>query len=138
MIQLREYQKSDYPILVEWWRGHGWSAVPESVLPKLGVVVCEREGVRDDPVCAGFLYMDNSVGVCWLEWIVSNPYASGFSVARGITELNRFMEGRAKEMGYGAMLTCCRQASLARFYERAGFQKTDSGVTHLIKSLGGE
>jgi hypothetical protein len=140
MITLKEYSPEDYPMLAAWWAGHRWQAVPESVLPKLGVVATysNREAQHEDvPLCAAFLYMDNSVGVCWLEWLVSNPNGSPMEVLRAIRAVIEFMEERAKELGYGVMLTACRQASLVKIYERAGFAKTDEGVTHMLKVIGG-
>lgn len=129
MIQYREYTPEDYPTLLAWWEGHKWEGVPAAVLPKLGVIV-EVDG---RPVVAGFLYMDNSVGVSMLEWVVSNPAISGLSIVRGIRALVIFMTDRARELDYGVMLTSCRQPSLARVYEANGFTKTDTGITHLLK-----
>lgn len=134
MILLREYTPEDYPVLAEWWKLHGWAAIPANILPKLGAVAVKG----DVPLCAAFLYMDNSVGVCWLEWLVSNPKASPFEVMKGVRELMGFLEAQASVLGYGVMLTTCRQASLVRLYESAGFAKTDEGVTHLLKIIGGQ
>ena len=129
MIQFREYTHEDYPLLMTWWKAHGWEGVPAAVLPKLGMII-EADG---RPIVAGFLYMDNSVGVSMLEWVVSNPDESGFSVIRGIKALVGFMTERAYDLGYGVMLTSCRQSSLVRVYEASGFSKTDIGVVHLQK-----
>lgn len=119
-------------MLAEWWAAHGWNAVPEAVLPKLGIVAFTEAG----PVAACFLYMDNSVGVSMLEWLVSSPKAAGIDVMRAIKAQVAFMTARARDLGYGVMLTSCRQASLVRIYESAGFSKTDEGVTHLLKLTG--
>lgn len=140
-IQIRPYAPEDHEMLATWWKGHGWDVVPAAILPKLGAVAFYSNRVdqhEDLPVVAAFLYMDNSVGVCWLEWLVSNPQAPKLHVLRAIDAVIGFLTEEAKRLDYGVMITTCRQESLVRFYEKAGFQVTDKGVTHLIKSTGGK
>jgi hypothetical protein len=131
MMNVREYTPKDYEMLAAWWQAHEWPAVPAVILPKLGIVV-EHDGAA---ICAGFLYMDNSVGVSMLEWVVANPEASSKRVFAGITMLVDFMSKRAVEMDYGVMLTSCRNQALAKLYRRTGFEVTDDSVVHLVKIL---
>jgi len=36
IIQLRAFDpETDYPIVENWWKAHGWSAVPKVMLPRL-------------------------------------------------------------------------------------------------------
>jgi len=67
-MQLKEFTADDYETCAQWWSGHGWEPVPAVVLPKLGMMVVDDEA----PICAAWLYMDNSVGVSMLEWLVTN------------------------------------------------------------------
>jgi hypothetical protein len=122
---------ADYPTVQQWWIDHGWNAVPLAVLPKLGVMA-EMDGT---PVAAGWLYMDNSIGVSMLEWMVANPDAKPKAVYKSIKTIVEFLKTRAKDMGYSVMLTTCKQESLARVYEKTGFQRTDSEMIHLVQSL---
>lgn len=131
MITVREYQKEDYAMLAGWWKGHGWDAVPEAILPKLGIIV-ELDG---SPTAAGWLYMDNSVGVAMLEWVVTSPGVKPIQAYRGIQNLIGFLSERALELDYGVVLAACRQPALVRVYERNGFTKTDEKVTHLVRVL---
>jgi hypothetical protein len=131
-MNVREFNvEADYPMLAAWWKAHGWPALPAAILPKLGIVV-EHCGA---PVCAGFLYMDNSTGVSFLEWLTTPPDAPVKLVPTGIRVLCDFMEERARAMNYGIMLTTCRQPALARIYEKNGFAKTDEAVIHLVKVI---
>jgi hypothetical protein len=133
MTTLREITiETDYPLVSGWWEAHGFPVVPVAVLPKLGVMAMDGEL----PVTAAWLYMDNSTGVCMLEWLVTNPDATGRQSLAGIAAVVGFLAERASEMNYGAMLTSCRQPALARIYERHGFTKTDEGVIHLVRNLG--
>ena len=122
-------------MLATWWKGHAWEAVPAGILPALGVVATRQDGF---PLCAAFLYMSNSNGVCWMEWLVSNPEVKGLEIIRGINAIVGFLAEEGKRLGYGVMLTACRQESLVRVYERAGFEVTDQKVTHMLKIIGGQ
>ena len=119
------WSPDDYPMLCEWWQGHGWGAVPLKVLPPLGVIL--------DNTAAGWLYMDNGgTGVAMLEWLVTNPKASPLRSARCISKVVEFLKSEAKRMDYGAILTTCRQPSLARLLARNGFVKTDENLLHMM------
>lgn len=131
-MKLRIYTPEDHPMLAQWWEGHGWPVLSPAILPKLGVIAANAEG---EDVAAGFAYMDNSVGVAMLEWVVTNPKASPMQSLRGINAVVEFLKAEVKELGYGVMLTSCRQPSLVKVYERHGFAKTDEGVTHLLTIL---
>ena len=124
-------RETDYPVVKTWWEGHGWDAVPLAALPKLGVMAI----LNDKPIASGWLYMDNSVGVSILEWMVANPDANPKSVYRSIKAIIEFLKAQAKEMHYAIMLTTCKQESLAKVYEKNGFLRTDSEMIHFIQPL---
>lgn len=128
---IREYRPEDHAMLMTWWNAHGFPGVSQAILPKLGLII-EDQG---KPIVAGFLYMDNSVGVAMLEWVVGAPDCTGRQIVGGIGTLIDFMGKRAKELDYGVMLTACNKEALIRLYEKNGFVKTDVGLTHLIKVL---
>lgn len=132
-MYLREYRPEDHPMLMRWWKAHGWPGVSKAILPKMGFIV-ENNG---KPVIAGFVYMDNSVGVAFLEWVVGSPDANGKEVVVGIGALVDFVGKRLKmpDLNYGVLMTACKQEALIRLYEKNGFQKTDDGLTHLVKIL---
>ena len=132
MITLRTIEKEkDHPVVAAWWEAHGWPVVPAAILPKLGVLASDG----DMPVAAAWLYMDNSVGVSMLEWLVTNPDATGRQSLAAIGAVVEFLAARAVELDYGAMLTSCRQPGLARIYEKHGFSKTDEGIIHMVRNL---
>jgi hypothetical protein len=125
------YDPGQYEVVREWWVAHGWGAVPSAILPKFGVMAFFGE----TPLACAWLYMDNSVGVSMLEWMVSNPDASPRKVLKAINLIVDFMGKAAADMDYGVMLTTCKQESLAKVYERAGFARTDSEMIHFVRRL---
>jgi hypothetical protein len=91
--------------------------------------------LNEKPIASGWLYMDNSVGVSILEWMVANPKANPKAVYRSIKAIVEFLKNQAKEMNYTVMLTTCKQESLAKVYEKNGFLRTDSEMIHLMQPL---
>ena len=125
---LRMWQPADYPMLAGWWHGHGWPAVPQRVLPPLGVI--------HDNSAAGWAYMDNGgIGVAMIEWLVTDPQASPIQAARSLSRVVEFLRSELRRMDYAIVLTTCRQESLARMLERQGFQRSDTGMIHLVGVL---
>lgn len=117
-----------YPLLCEWWTGHGWPPVPEVILPPLGVI--HTGGA------AGWLYMDNGgTGVAMLEWLVTDPQAKPLAAARALSAVVQFLKEEAARLDYRHILSTCRQASLSRMLERHGFSVTDTGMIHLLCPL---
>jgi len=130
-IAVIEDLDSLYPTLAEWWTGHGWPAVPQAILPLLGIVANDGES----PVAAAWLYMDNSVGVSMLEWIVTDPEAPARKSAVALSRIVGFAKEEAAHLGYSVMLTTCRQPSLAKLLTRSGFTETDANMIHLVTTL---
>jgi hypothetical protein len=123
--ELRLVTPEDYPMLKTWWEGHGWPAVPQRVLPPLGVLYGEQ--------AAGWLYMDNGgTGVAMMEWLVTNPENRPLVTVRAINAVVEFLKAEGKRMDYNIILTTCRQPALARLLNRAGFTTTDTEMTHLL------
>lgn len=128
-MKTRLYAPEDYPTFEKWWPCHGWPAVPQVILPKCGVVVEDDNSVMR---AAAWLYMDNSVGVAMMEWTVTNPENTAKQSFAAISYLVGGIKAVAVELDYGVLLTSAKQDSLVRVYERTGFSKTDSGMTHLV------
>ncbi len=129
MSEIRMVQRDeDYEMLASWWTGHGWPAVPKHILPPLGIIA--------DNIAAGWLYMDNGgTGVCMMEWLVTDPKVSPIATVRALRVVVDFLKSEASRMDYGVMLTTCNQEGLARLLENKGFQRTDTGMIHLIGGL---
>ena len=125
---MRLWKPADHELVASWWGGHGWAAVPQRVLPPLGVI--------HDDTAAGWAYMDNGgIGVAMIEWLVTNPAASPLKAARSLRAVVEFLKSELKRMDYAIVLTTCRQESLARLLEGQGFGRSDSGMIHLLGVL---
>ncbi|CAN5773531.1 hypothetical protein BH09VER1_BH09VER1_46280 [soil metagenome] len=123
VLQIREFEgEKDFAWLEEWHEGHGGMAPPGALLPKLGIVVFETNGGEQEDVAALWLYMDNSVGVCFVEHVVTRPGLT-LAGARGALLFGlTFLKERAMAMNYGLMLVHTRPA-IARVLRGAGFRE---------------
>lgn len=79
--------------------------------------------------------MDNSVGVCFLEWVATNPTAKKKEAMLAMKYMIEFMGIRAKELDYGMMLTSASE-NIVKAYKFCGFVDPKSPAHyHLFKPL---
>ena len=131
MYLVRMYEpEADHRMIEEWAAGHGKVAPPREFLPKLGVISKEvRDETRED-LAALWLYMDNSVGVCFAEHAIAKP---GLSVKRAKRALLRALDCLRKlagEMSYGVMLLHTPEG-MARHLAKEGFHQAEKGLCGL-------
>jgi N-acetylglutamate synthase-like GNAT family acetyltransferase len=130
-MKTRLYTPADYTTVGPWFTAHKTQPVPETILPKCGIVV-EEEGLL---LAAGWLYQDNSVGVAWLAWLVSNPDIPRSCVETALGRLLRASESVAKDLGYGVLFTMTNRPSLGRWLQRQGFEANHQGAVQYFKPL---
>lgn len=127
MIQLRPYEPArDYPTMQAWWAGHNAPATPAGALPKLGLLAV----VDDRETFAAWASMDNSCGLSYLLWPVSNPMAPSREVARCIGPTLDLLKSLVRDFGYHTMLAMTHSESLAAYFPRNGFT-SDVGLIRL-------
>jgi hypothetical protein len=121
----------DYPKITEWFERRNSHIAPRNILPKLGIVI-ESNGVM---AAAGWLYMDNSVGVAWPAWLSTNPSISSIISTRALSHLVTALESCAKEHDYGVFFTMASQPSMIKWLKNRGFIENHSEMVQLFKFL---
>lgn len=127
--------ETDYVLLEQWWKWHGWDPLPQDMLPKDGGFMVVRE-LDDLPICAGFIY-DTGTKVAWLEFIVSSPSAGIIERAKAVREIIECCVSHCKERGIKAVFTSLNNNALIRLYQKSGFALTETGMTNLVLSVNG-
>jgi len=128
---LRIYDpEKDYPTLCEWWRARGKNPPLRELLPKLAVVA--HRG--DEDAAMGFLFMDNSTGVCFFEMPVSRPGMALSDVRRAFEAVMGFLKMRAAQLGYVVMYGYTLPA-IAREARRLGFHKQRENMVMIYSIL---
>lgn len=115
----------------EWWSEHQWPALPQEILPSRSYMAF----IGEKPILAGFLYKDETCGFSMLEWIVANPDSTQEEREEAFQELIDHVTQVAKEIGAKVLLTSTKNESLCDRFLKQGFQKTDTGMTYLIKGV---
>jgi hypothetical protein len=131
MYLVRMYEpETDYGMIEQWAAGHGKTPLPASILPRLGIVVQEVTAKTRKDMAALWLYMDNSVGVCFAEKSITRP---GLSIKQAKEALLRGLDclkQLAAAHGYGVMFLRTYPA-MARFVKPLGFEQDDREIVCL-------
>lgn len=109
-----------YPIVVQWWRDHGFPVLPLDFLPPTGFVVCFG-GV---PISAGFL-IKSDTPIIWLEWIVADKKADPVIRDRSIHFLIHYAMCMALQLGYRCLYTGVVHEGLKKRLMQSGFVEGD-------------
>lgn len=131
-MKARLFKTEDYGTIKEWFEGHGQSAVSAALLPKCGVVAEDENGT---PMAAGWIYQDNSIGVAWLAWLVTNPRCKPAAARRALTCVLEGAEAICREFNYGVLFTMTHKNGLGRWLEQNGFKSNHHGMTQYFKPL---
>lgn len=131
-MKSRLYATADFPVIKKWFEGHSGKAVSEAVLPKCGVIVEDDGGA---PLAAAWIYQDNSVGVAWLAWIVTNPAISVRTAPAALEYLLDSAEAICREFNYGLLFTMTDRPALGRWLKKQGFEANHSGMSQYFKVI---
>ena len=129
-MNIVEYdEKKHYHHFLLWWDERGLDFTPASFLPKSGIVIEDDNGI---PFVAGFLYLTNG-GVAMINTLISDKSRKDRSLA--IDVLIDTLITMAKSSGYKVISCATNLEHLTDRYIRHGFQKFETGVTHMGKIL---
>lgn len=136
MITLREYNPDvDYETISEWWHGHGHDPIPKIVLPKLGVLAVRNlQDKKPEDVAAAWCYMDNSVGVAMMEWIISKPDVSGVVLKSAFQSIVEYFMEDLRDSGYTVLMAHCASDKLASLFSLNGFSRVEK-VNHMVMGI---
>lgn len=133
-IKARKYNhEKDYPTAHKWWKEwKHWEPIPADLLPETGIVVSKF----GEDVCMAWLYKTDS-NLCWIDWFISNRYATKSARQGAIEHLIDSLVREAKTLGYRVIFSSVRNKNLINKLLRAGFDENlDKNMTNLIMHLG--
>lgn len=120
----------DYKDVVKWWSKQGWPVLPAAILSSAGFIV-EQE---NEKIAATWVFATNCP-IYIMEWTVGNPDVKWENRSEGIQMVTNAACEWAKNDGAKQLFTMTKSDRFINKLEENGFQKTDSGMTHLIRSL---
>lgn len=119
---------TDYPLVCEWWRGHGQEPIALSILPPTGAFVT----ANGERIAIAWLYRTDSP-ICWIEWFLRDP-AKQFDGA--IESLVNYLMTTARRQGFRLVYCSVKNDSLVRRLRSLGFEVSeDKTMTNLLRRL---
>ena len=103
-------------------------------------VTCFDDAEPGKLQAAAWAYLDNSVGVAMIEWVVTNPENTPKRESKKHKNVRRLSQAKllngwqieGEIYRYTTILAATNVQGLIKLFERQGFTKTDNGLTHLI------
>lgn len=122
--------ETDYIDVCLWWMKQGWPVLPKEILTTSGFIV-ENE---NEKLAATWIFKTNCP-IYIMEWTVGNPDVKWEDRAEAIQLVTNAGCEWAKQDGAKQVFTMTKSDRFINKLEESGFTKTDSGMTHLVRSL---
>lgn len=132
MMKTRSFDvNADYDEVKSWWKKQGWPAIPVEFLGVNGYIA-EKDGQK---IAATWIYRLQDSPWALMEWTVGNPDASWEDRSVALKMVTDTACAWAKENGASKVFTMTKSARFMDKLIETGFIKTDSEMTHLMRSL---
>ena len=118
-MKLRKLSDADKHIITPWYAIKGDNPVVDWLPIDTSFLVLEDDD--DKPLACGSLLLTNG-GMCFMEYIATNPYDKEFTQAKALRFLAIELEKIAKSLGFKVILGLVPEDhfSLVEFYKRQG------------------
>ena len=104
----------NYSIIFDWCKQYGWdTAIPKEVLPKVGVIVVDKE-----PVCAAGLFIDKTSRLGFMWGIFSNPKINKIKLVKGMKLCIEEIKKQANKNKLSFVYTITGEKALHKLYEK--------------------
>lgn len=131
---VREFDRGrDYDRMKEWFDARGKEFLPAHVLPKLGIVACEK--MDGDAICGGWLFMDNSSPIAQIEFLCADFNLPLSKVRTGILTVVDYLTLSAQDMGY-VIFRAITYPAIAHCAEQAGWKVLNDNLVTIRKMKG--
>ncbi len=129
-MKVRSFKEEDYNDVSSWWAEQGWPVLPLEILSPTGYVA-EEDG---NLIAATWVFPTNCP-IYIMEWTVGNPKVEWDKRNEGLKLVTDEACRWAKEDGAVQVFTMTKHERFINKLEEFGFDKTDSGMTHLMRRL---
>lgn len=129
-MKARLYHTDDHPMLAEWWVGHGGAAVPEVMLPKIGVIA--NDGTDD--LAAAFVYFDDSKPIAFVAWFVTKPKITAAQANAALACVLGAVEILAEDNHCTLVMPIVEKPSLKAWLLSNGYILGCDGASILVKT----
>lgn len=118
-MKIRKLSEQDKHIITSWYEAKGDNPVVHWLPMETSFLISDEKD--DKPLACGCLLLTNG-GVCFMEFLATNPYIKEFSQAKALRFLAIELEKIAKSLGFKVILGLVPEDhfSLVEFYKRQG------------------
>jgi len=131
-LKVKPYEEADFDELEGWAIARKVMLI-KALLPKIGNIIYNDD--TGENLACGWLYMDNSVGVAFPHWLLTNPKNDMRISRESIQLLGEWMESVAKDLNYGCFVTFFEDGVLSKEAEKLGYKLVGKGQNIYIKLL---
>lgn len=132
MIGIREYTQADFETIKSWWEGVKMYGFSESFIPEESTYIALWRG---EPIASISLVKTNVKEYAWLENLIGNPEMDGGEREYAVSSLVKYVESKAKSLGYEKLLCIAPNGKLSNRYLEMGYVPSLSSVTIQVKEL---
>lgn len=122
--------KKDYDEIASWWKAQDWPVLPANMLSPSGFIAENAQ----HKIAATWIFKMNCP-IFLMEWTVGNPEVHHTIREEALRQVTNKACEWAKENGAAQVFTMTKHERFIGKLKDFGFQETDSGMTHLIRSL---
>lgn len=130
MIVRQFDNEKDYQDVSAWWLKQEWPVLPAAILSKAGFIVEDQ----NEKLAATWVFATNCP-IYIMEWTVGNPDIEWNKRSNGIKVVTDAACEWAKNDGASQIFTMTKSKRFIEKLEEVGFKETESGMTHLVRSL---
>lgn len=120
-----------YPTMKKWCEGNNFPSISPSMLPKNTFVIYSDSGTPLYSLC----FYNTDSHLCWVGWELKNPNTSKEDREGKLSELFKYVEEYAKEIGYDIVFTTSNTKPVEKVMLDLNYIVGDTGVNHYIKVL---
>jgi len=128
---VRKFDHHDYADVATWWVKQKWDVIPQDLLGVNGYIV-EKDNQK---LAATWIYRLQDSPWALMEWTVGNPDVNWDDRAQAIKMVTDEACKWAKNDGAKLVFTMTKSERFIEKLQEQGFTKSDSEMTHLIRSL---
>lgn len=115
-LNIRAYEKYDYPTVNAWWKEHNQAVIEQDLLSDVGIVIENENGM----IAVGWVYLSNSK-LGKLGFIVANPRARPREKIKAIHMIIIEAERILKELGFTYIQMLSNQSTLTKMARQNGW-----------------
>jgi RimJ/RimL family protein N-acetyltransferase len=128
MFEILQYEKHDYPILLQWFKDYEWTPCEEKSIAKNAFLV-----FHDGTPIAFSNFAETDTNICMLGFTISNSNYEKTIVREGLDQLMVFLFNKAKELGYDYIHYATDNVPMVKRLERLNLmQVTDNATGYLL------